>query len=180
MRAAQQDRSVSPKDSAIAFLRLAAEGKVDESYTEYAAPDLRHHNPHFSGEADALAAGMRASAEEHPDKVLEIQRALEDGDLVAIHSRVRLDQDTDVAAIHLFRFEDGRIAELWDITEPIPADSQTGTGPSDKDQCPREESNLRTRCRNMFAYRWHASFVRPAGASKGAKGTTTSRTFKYA
>jgi predicted SnoaL-like aldol condensation-catalyzing enzyme len=72
---------------------------VEHASGTYVTEDFRHHHPNFSGEIDVLAAAMKQNTEEHPKKVLEIQRALEDGDLVAVHSRVRLDPDgQDIAA----------------------------------------------------------------------------------
>ena len=48
--------------------------------------------------------------------------ALEDGDYVAVHSRLRrAGDDTALAVVHIFRFERGHIAELWDIVQAVPA-----------------------------------------------------------
>jgi hypothetical protein len=37
--------------------------------------------------------------------------------------------DRGYALMHLFRFENGRVAELWDIAQEIPADSPNTNGP---------------------------------------------------
>jgi len=72
---------------------------------------------------------MEEAAKKNPDKVLEVQRALEDGDLVAVHSRVRQKPaDRGAAVVHIFRFEDDRIAELWDFGQPVPEDSPNENG----------------------------------------------------
>lgn len=64
---------------------------------------------------------MEKNAAEHPNKTLEVQRVLSDGDLVAVHSRVRpAPADAGLATVHLFRFEGDRIAELWDLGQPVP------------------------------------------------------------
>jgi hypothetical protein len=34
-----------------------------------------------------------------------------------------------VATLHLFRFEDGKVVELWDFGQPIQADSPNSDGP---------------------------------------------------
>ena len=66
---------------------------------------------------------MEENAAKFPGKILEIQRVLEDGCLVAIHSRVRLrPEESGVALVHIFRFQDDRIVELWDIGQPVPDD----------------------------------------------------------
>jgi predicted SnoaL-like aldol condensation-catalyzing enzyme len=48
---------------------------------------------------------------------------------VAVHSRVRQNQaDRGAALVHIFRFEGDRIAELWDIGQPVPAESVNAIG----------------------------------------------------
>src|SRR5215472_4866834 len=88
---AQVDTSAesSRKETAMAFLRLAASGYAREAFQKHVAPGLRHHDPFFRGDAESLMIAMEENAARNPNKVLEIQRALEDGDLVAVHSRVR-------------------------------------------------------------------------------------------
>ena len=72
---------------------------------------------------------MEENAAKNPNKVLEIQRALEDGDFVAIHSRVRQNPgDRGGAAVHIFKFRGDRVVELWDIGQPVPEDSPNGNG----------------------------------------------------
>src|SRR5437867_5021483 len=121
----QSDR----KQSAISFLKLAATGKLDEPYANYIGPNFRHHNPYFAGDAGSLKAGMAAAHEEFPDTTLEVQHVLEDGDLVAVHSRVRHSPETpEIAVVHLFRFEGNHVAELWDIGIEAPKDSPNENG----------------------------------------------------
>jgi predicted SnoaL-like aldol condensation-catalyzing enzyme len=112
----------SNKARAIDFLKLAASGKVDDVYTLYVSPQFKHHNSHFKGDAQFLKQGMKDSFAQFSNKLLEVKRALEDGEHVAIHLRVRLTPDgRDIALIHLFRFEENRIAELWVAAEMAPA-----------------------------------------------------------
>ena len=42
----------------------------------------------------------------------------------AVHSHARLKpEDLGGAVIHIFRFENGRIVELWDLGQPVPEES---------------------------------------------------------
>ena len=117
------------KDAAVSFLNLAASGRVREAYNKHVGTAFRHHNPFFAGDAQALMTGMEENARQNPDKRLEVQHALEDGDLVAVHSRVRQNAgDRGGAVVHLFRFEGDRIAELWDIGQPVPEKSVNVNG----------------------------------------------------
>jgi predicted SnoaL-like aldol condensation-catalyzing enzyme len=117
------------KDAAVSFLHLTASGRVREAYAKHGSNGFRHHNPFFAGDARALMTGMEENARQNPQKHLDVLRALEDGDLVAVHSHVRQKPDDRGAAlIHLFRFEGDRIAELWDIGQPVPAESVNANG----------------------------------------------------
>jgi predicted SnoaL-like aldol condensation-catalyzing enzyme len=117
------------KDVAVSFLRQAASGRVREAYDEHVGKGFRHHNPFFAGNAEALMAGMEENARKNPDKRLDVLHALEDGDMVAVHSRVQQRPgDRGAALVHLFRFEGDRIAELWDIGQPVPAESVNTNG----------------------------------------------------
>jgi predicted SnoaL-like aldol condensation-catalyzing enzyme len=111
----------SLKQTAIDFMTLVAEGKVSEAYERHVGPGFRHHNPHFRGDAKSLREAMEVNAVKNPDKVLEVQHALEDGEHVAVFSRVRQHPgDPGGALVHIFRFENERIAELWDIGQAVP------------------------------------------------------------
>lgn len=108
---------------------MAARGDSREAFSLYVAQDFRHHNAWFKGDADTLMKAMEESAKENPDKTFEIQRTLEDGELVAVHSHIKQNpQDLGAAVIHIFRFEDDKIAELWDFGQPVPADQVNENG----------------------------------------------------
>ena len=122
-------KSSSKKDNAITFLKLAASGKLDEAYDNYIAPNFRHHNAYFAGDAESLKAGMTEAHNQFPDTTLEVQHAWEDGDLVAIHSRVSHGADQpDISVVHMFRFEGDQVAELWDVGMEAPKDSPNKNG----------------------------------------------------
>jgi predicted SnoaL-like aldol condensation-catalyzing enzyme len=121
--------TVPPKEAAISFLTLASAGKVREAYDRFIGPGFRHHNPYFPADAASLAAAMEQNASENPGKVIEPIHVLGDGDLVAVHARVRLKPGgKDIAICHLYRFAEGRIIELWDIAQPEPDQSPNQNG----------------------------------------------------
>ena len=116
------------KDAALLFLQRAAFGSVEEAF-RMVAPGFRHHNPHFAAGADALKVAMAENAIRNADKRLDVQRSLEDGDFVAIHSRIVLQREQPgVSVVHIFRFEGSKIAELWDIGQEVPADTPNADG----------------------------------------------------
>lgn len=117
------------KDVAKAFLQLAASGRAQEAFEQHVRPGFRHHNPYFASGAKALMDGMDENVRENPNKHLEVLRAIEEGDLVAVHSFVRHKRDDPSAVVvHIFRFEGDRIAELWDVGQAVPDESVNADG----------------------------------------------------
>jgi predicted SnoaL-like aldol condensation-catalyzing enzyme len=110
------------KDTAVDFLHLASSGKIEDAYRLYIADDFIHHNAHFKGDRQSLKNGMDENQARNPHKILTVKHVLKDGDLVAVHSHVKMKpgDDRGIAVFHLFRFEGDRIAELWDVGEPVP------------------------------------------------------------
>ena len=119
----------SNKDAAVTFLKLAASGKVREAYAQFVGAGFRHHNPFFVGSAEALMAAMEENARQNPSKVLEVKRAIAEGEFVVVHGYVRHKPgDVGVALVHIFRFDEGRIVELWDVGQPVPDQSPNEYG----------------------------------------------------
>lgn len=117
------------KERAISFLLLASSGNVREAYETYVHRDFHHHNPSFPGDRASLLAGMEESAVTFPNKEFEAVRALEDGDLVAVHGRVRLTPRSPwIALIHIFRFQDDQIIEEWEVGQEVPNESPNQNG----------------------------------------------------
>ena len=119
----------SNKEAAVSFLKLAASGKVREAYSKYVGAGFRHHNPFFEGSAAALMAGMEENAHQNPSKAVEVKRTIDEGELVVVHFHVRhKPDDLGAAVVHIFRFEKGRIVELWDLGQPVPDKSPNQYG----------------------------------------------------
>ncbi|MGD6778559.1 nuclear transport factor 2 family protein [Sutcliffiella horikoshii] len=117
------------KESAISFLQMVASGKIREAFERHIAPDFCHHNPYFRGDAESLMLAMEGNAVASPNKTLEVKRALEAVNIVAVHSHIKQNpEDLGAAVIHIFRFEGDRIVELWDVGQAIPEESPNEHG----------------------------------------------------
>jgi predicted SnoaL-like aldol condensation-catalyzing enzyme len=119
---------MSKKDSAISFLTLVSSGEIDEAYEKLVHENFIHHNAYYKGDRESLKQAMKEKATEFPDKKYEILRALEDGELVAVHAKVAGVFKTDWAVIHIFRFERDKIIEEWDAAQDTPKDSPNENG----------------------------------------------------
>jgi predicted SnoaL-like aldol condensation-catalyzing enzyme len=128
----------SRKDAAIEFLTLVASGDVHEAYQQYVGQGFRHHNPFFRGDAASLMEEMEQNAAKNPNRVFEVQRALQDGDYVAVLSHVRQKpEDRGGAVLHVFRFEGDRIAEFWDTGQAYRRDRRQTASVRAGDLSPR-------------------------------------------
>jgi len=110
------------------FLRFARQG--DRAAAErLLVAGARHHNPHFAEGMPALLDAVEAAAKTSPDRESEVKRVLADDDFVVVHSHVRQrPSDLGASVVHIFRFEGARIAELWDVAQPVPADNPNADG----------------------------------------------------
>ncbi len=110
------------------FLEAVIVGNIDEAYEKHVDMRGRHHNAFTPAGFLALRDGMKDAHVKFPHKQFAIQHVVGDGDLVAVHSRLVLEEGkAPMAVVHLFRFEGDKIVELWDIGQPI-ANSQNSDG----------------------------------------------------
>lgn len=110
----------SNKNAAVTFLKLASDSEVREAYSRFISTGFKHHNPFFEGSAATLSAAMAENARQNPHKVFEVKRAIAESDFVVVHSHVRqTPADPGPAVVHIFRFENERIVELWNVGQPI-------------------------------------------------------------
>ena len=111
------------------FLLMCAHGQVREAYERYVSPDFVHHNAWFPGDRESLLLAMEKSAATEPNKAFEPRHVVDGGDRIAVLSHlVRAGAGVEIAVVHILRFEAGRIVEMWDVAQEIPADSPNALG----------------------------------------------------
>lgn len=117
------------KEIAQDFLKLCARGDSREAFGKYAHKDFKHHNAYFKGDAHTLMVAMEDAHKQSPNKEFRMLRALEDGNLAAVHSFVKQDAtETGYVVMHIMRFEGDKIIELWDFGQEIPKDMPNENG----------------------------------------------------
>jgi predicted SnoaL-like aldol condensation-catalyzing enzyme len=108
------------KEVATEFLNLCAKGKSREAFGLFVGENFKHHNVYFKGDGETLMLAMEENAKQNPNKIFKIKHALEDGNLAAVHSHVRQNSsDLGVAVIHIFRFGNDKIIEMWDFGQVV-------------------------------------------------------------
>ena len=120
---------MSNKANAIEFLTMAATGDVSEAFERYVGIEFRHHNPYFAHDRQSLLDAMLLSANDEPNKSFEVIQSFEENDTVTVHSRLsRVSENAQYAVVHIVRFNNGKITELWDLAQAVPIDSPNTLG----------------------------------------------------
>jgi predicted SnoaL-like aldol condensation-catalyzing enzyme len=100
-----------------------AEKDVRRAFETYVVPNYIQHNPGIADGRDAAVAAL-APMFSAPGAKFEVKRILVDGDHAVIHLFGQGDPDTPGAAVaDIYRLEDGKIVEHWDVLQPMPAKS---------------------------------------------------------
>jgi predicted SnoaL-like aldol condensation-catalyzing enzyme len=121
---------MSQKEIAISFLKLAASGEVKPAYEKYISPNFIHHNQYFKGDRESLLMAMNEAHKMSPNKSIDVKHAYETGDRVITHSLVTRENPTlsPIVVVHIFRFENEQVVELWDLGQEILKDSPNENG----------------------------------------------------
>lgn len=125
----QRAQAAPPVDRRAFFREFAdvmyARKDVRTAFDRFVAVEYVQHNP---GLADGRDAARDALAEMFADPTFdpEVVRLLVDGDVCALHIRVRRNGEPVAAVVDIYRADGDRIVEHWDVIQPWPA-----TAPSD-------------------------------------------------
>ena len=118
---------MSIKESAISFLTSAGLGKVQQAFDQFVAPNFIHHNQYFKGDRESLLKAMVEDHQTNPNKSIDIKQAFVDGNTVITHSHV-VKENMEIAVVHIFRFENNKIVEVWDLGQIMEEDSPNENG----------------------------------------------------
>ena len=114
------------KKIVVEFLNLGLTGKFKDGL-EFFSPDCKTHNPYVAGNMETLTNAMDAAnsqgTTQYPEAEFKVKHVLADGDLVAVHTELLGNKskpsEGGLRQVHLFRFENDKIVEYWDITQQV-------------------------------------------------------------
>jgi predicted SnoaL-like aldol condensation-catalyzing enzyme len=120
----------SNKDIVVAFFRMMFQDRnIDEAVRRYVGPSYTQHNPYMQDGVGPMVDFFPAYFEQHPQSVVEIKRVIAEGDLVMIHNLWRdSPEDRGQAVVDIFRVENGKIVEHWDVSQEIPENPANKNG----------------------------------------------------
>lgn len=118
---------MSNKETAINFIQTCAMKGPELAFSKYVNPNFKHHNQYFKGDGETLMKAMMDADKTHPNKAFNIKQVFETEDRVAIYSHV-VKETMDIAVMHIMRFENGKISEMWDVGQVIDKNSPNENG----------------------------------------------------
>lgn len=88
---------------------------------EFFSPGYIQHNPGVVNGPQGLKGFLDRARVESPHAEHRVKRVLVDGDHVVAHVHVIIHPgDLGLAVVDIFRIEGGKIAEHWDVAQPVP------------------------------------------------------------
>ena len=106
------------------FQTLFDERRVDELADKYLTVDFIEHNPTAVNGTKGLRAFFKDYFAKNPKATFAVKRVIADGDLVLVHFHAQNGpEDRGVAGVDIFRLENGKVVEHWDVLQPIPEKS---------------------------------------------------------
>ena len=127
--AADSQQQEQNKRTVVEFYGKAINDKDFEAASKYLGSRYTQHNPNAADGPEGLKAFLAFLREKFPNSHSEIKRAFADGDYVILHVHaVREPGARGSAIVDIFKLENGKIVEHWDVVQPIPEKSANTNG----------------------------------------------------
>jgi len=100
------------------------ERNIRKAFETWVAPDYIQHNPVAADGRDNAIAALEPFVQKSPEFRYEVKRVIAEGDFVAVHVHGKpTPGDRGFAVVDIFRIENCKIAEHWDVIQPVPEKS---------------------------------------------------------
>jgi predicted SnoaL-like aldol condensation-catalyzing enzyme len=117
------------KKTAVAFYEAAINQKNYEAAVKFLGPGYKQHNPTAADGAEGLKGFIDFLKSRYPNQKGEIKRVIAEGDLVVLHVHsTRGDNTPGRAIVDIFRLENGKVVEHWDVIQDIPEKAANTNG----------------------------------------------------
>jgi predicted SnoaL-like aldol condensation-catalyzing enzyme len=117
------------KKTVRAFYEAVLNTKDFDQASKYLGPKYIQHNPNAADGVEGLKGFVAFLKEKFPNNRSEIKRILADGDYVVVHVHaVREPGTRGLSIIDIFRLDNGKVVEHWDVAQPIPEKAANENG----------------------------------------------------
>jgi len=117
------------KKTVAALYDAALNQKDFEAASKYLGNRYTQHNPTAADGPEGLKAFIAFLKDKFPNNRSEIKRIFADGDYVIVHVHaVREPGTRGNAIIDIFKLENGKVVEHWDVIQPIPEKAANDNG----------------------------------------------------
>ncbi|VWB28822.1 polyketide cyclase [Burkholderia pseudomultivorans] len=121
---AQQEAN---RRTVLAFYEKGLNDKDAEAALAYVGDRYVQHNPNAADGRDGFRKFVAFLRDKYPQSHSEIRRSFVDGDYVILHVHAVREPGTRGSAIvDIFRLENGKIVEHWDVNQPVPEQAANG------------------------------------------------------
>jgi predicted SnoaL-like aldol condensation-catalyzing enzyme len=121
---------LSPKQIVTRFVTaLYVDKQVRTAFETWVDPGYIQHNPMAQTGRQAAIDFLEPFFAQHPDIHYSIKRIMADGNLVAVHSQGSFSAgDRGIAVVDILRVEGCKVAEHWDVVQPVPEKAANSNG----------------------------------------------------
>ncbi|MGY3239203.1 MULTISPECIES: nuclear transport factor 2 family protein [unclassified Bradyrhizobium] len=109
------------RNAVLAFYEKGLNQKDVDAALAYVGDRYVQHNPNAADGPEGFRKFIGFLREKFPNSHSEIKRSFVDGDYVILHvNAVREPGTKGNAIVDIFKLENGKIVEHWDVVQPIP------------------------------------------------------------
>jgi predicted SnoaL-like aldol condensation-catalyzing enzyme len=117
------------KKTVLEFYEMGLNRKDFDAAAKFIGPRYVQHNPTAPDGPEGFKALLNILREKFPDSHNEVKHVFADGDYVILHVHsVREKGSRGRAIVDIFKLEDGKIVEHWDVVQDVPEKSANTNG----------------------------------------------------
>lgn len=124
-----QARQEANRQTVLAFYEKGLNQKDADAALQYVGNRYVQHNPTAADGPEGFRKFIAFLREKFPNSKSEIKRSFVDGDYVILHvNAVREPGTRGSAIVDIFKLENGKIVEHWDVVQPVPETAANKNG----------------------------------------------------